>query len=512
MADFLENVEVGHYRSLDLPKNFALKVKLRKTTASFLPEFNIGSQQGINADDGAEAAGEAVEMPEIGRNRSQNKGLSKTDEETEEFIFHWQQKAFSQETRTLTTSPTEKPSFLVEKMLNVRRRNITSRRLDRRNRPGGFTHHVNPVTTYESEVTKSSAHVLSTHYRTMHIMADLAVDTNTSTEADEYTLCSIKFDINGQIFLKPDCNHGELPYRIETHTDSRDVYEYTIEHCSTQMTSEQQEQEMKSFNELYNRHALFLVSQVGMDFDYVPEAGVLKMELLGEIVSAKGFDYDGLYIHFFLELPQEWTSDCGPYLSGVTQTCFTKCSGKDNVAYFSFPFDFSLIYKEKEESDDFIRWPVLFIEVLSLDSWERHRTEGYGMITIPNQPGIHEITVNTWRPIGNGTVPELRRFFIGGSPELEDPTYPQQPVATEEKVLSKFYFRTVTSGSVTIRLNVIQQCQEFMESKKAKKRTRTILDRLGGLSALDSLGQVMDAFQRARQRMVAAREGLPIVK
>ena len=49
--------------------------------------------------------------------------------------------------------------------------------------------------------------------------------------------------------------------------------------------------------------------------------------------------------------------------------------------------------------------------------------------------GCHEITVNTWRPIGNGTVPELRRFFIGGSPELEDPTYPQQPVAAEVKLI-----------------------------------------------------------------------------
>lgn len=45
--------------------------------------------------------------------------------------------------------------------------------------------------------------------------------------------------------------------------------------------------------------------------------------------------------------------------------------------------------------------------------------------------GSHEITIDTWRPLGNGTIPELKRFFIGGSPELEDPTYPQQPVATE---------------------------------------------------------------------------------
>ena len=37
------------------------------TTASYLPEFKIGSQQNVNQQDGAEVAGEALEMPELGR-------------------------------------------------------------------------------------------------------------------------------------------------------------------------------------------------------------------------------------------------------------------------------------------------------------------------------------------------------------------------------------------------------------------------------------------------------------
>lgn len=44
------------------------RVKLRRvTTASYLPEFKIGSQQNVNAQEGAEVAGEAVEMPELRR-------------------------------------------------------------------------------------------------------------------------------------------------------------------------------------------------------------------------------------------------------------------------------------------------------------------------------------------------------------------------------------------------------------------------------------------------------------
>lgn len=41
--------------------------------------------------------------------------------------------------------------------------------------------------------------------------------------------------------------------------------------------------------------------------------------------------------------------------------------------------------------------------------------------------GLHMLTIPTWRPVELGTVAELRRFFIGGSPELEDITYVRIP-------------------------------------------------------------------------------------
>lgn len=41
--------------------------------------------------------------------------------------------------------------------------------------------------------------------------------------------------------------------------------------------------------------------------------------------------------------------------------------------------------------------------------------------------GKHIITSHTWRPIQTGTVSALRRFFIGGSPELEDNSYVRIP-------------------------------------------------------------------------------------
>lgn len=34
------------------------------------------------------------------------------------------------------------------------------------------------------------------------------------------------------------------------------------------------------------------------------------------------------------------------------------------------------------------QWPVLYFKVLSLDSWQRYRTEGYGYLLFPATPGM----------------------------------------------------------------------------------------------------------------------------
>lgn len=41
--------------------------------------------------------------------------------------------------------------------------------------------------------------------------------------------------------------------------------------------------------------------------------------------------------------------------------------------------------------------------------------------------GQHTETCHTWRPLQTGTVSAMRRFFIGGSPELEDHSYVRIP-------------------------------------------------------------------------------------
>ena len=59
--------------------------------------------------------------------------------------------------------------------------------------------------------------------------------------------------------------------------------------------------------------------------------------------------------------------------------------------------------------------PYLLFQVNSVDSWNRHRIEGYGFLRLPLEPGYHKgIEVDTWRPRGS-LATEIHSFFLGGS-------------------------------------------------------------------------------------------------
>lgn len=40
---------------------------------------------------------------------------------------------------------------------------------------------------------------------------------------------------------------------------------------------------------------------------------------------------------------------------------------------------------------------------------------------------MHKIEIQTWRPIAADLVSEMRRFFIGGAPEISDISYVSHP-------------------------------------------------------------------------------------
>ncbi|KAG8450667.1 hypothetical protein GDO86_003082 [Hymenochirus boettgeri] len=367
--------------------------------------------------------------------------------------------------QSVTTSQHETPTFLAERMANVCE--IVS------------------LPEASDEFIRNN-HIITTPVQTMYIMADLGSG-NFGLKEHEHVLCTIRVDANGVVTLKPDTTGTKGPYRLAVEGEKRQLWKYTLQHVSESVQKEEQEQEQHIYKDLYSRHKEYLNNLVGSDFEMQ-------------------FDYNNLYVHFFVELPKHWSSPGFQVLSGVTQTCQAKSIGSDNVAYFSYPFSFESFLSEEAESEDTAQLPVFFFEVLSLDFWQRYRVEGYGSVVLPGTPGMHVVTAQTWRPVELGVVTELKRFFIGGSPELEDLTYIRVPGTFQGQRLSRFGFRTKSSGSLTLRFHCLHHSQSFLDNSPQRKK----MGCLGNSNQQSTIQDVLDAFQRARRRMQQARETLPL--
>uniref|UniRef100_A0A3Q4GU32 MKS transition zone complex subunit 1 n=1 Tax=Neolamprologus brichardi TaxID=32507 RepID=A0A3Q4GU32_NEOBR len=535
------NTDTGEavYRSRDAIKNLKIKVRIERVTSTSALTQHLQQQFLSRQDRGA------IEL----------ETLSSQGDNEEELVVGWQEKFFSQyemelfQNEAACQTPLDRQYHTEVKALNRgkgrrNRRIFTYTDHDRytsclpQHATDIFTTKSNPTflaermasvrhrrqerRTMDSSVPKSkiinwepteefvrNRHVVNNVMQTMHIMGDLGASGRLGQKENECLLATIKTDGCGTVIVKPDFNKGKEPYRIVTEGERREVWHLTVENVSASMKPEDKVREQNMYKDLYIRHKEHLNSLVGQDFE-MPPLGILRYMTNGEIVSAQGFEYDNLYIHFFMELPNNWSSRPFQSMSGVTQTCRTKTLGKENVAFFSYPFNFEAFYMTEKESDHSVpQWPVLYFKVLSLDSWQRYRTEGYGHLLFPAMPGKHTVTCHTWRPLQMGTVSALRRFFIGGSPELEDHSYVRIPGTFKGERLSRFGFCTETTGSVTFNLNCIQQARAFVDTAMLKKRRQRVFDQLGGFSQQGAVCTILEAFQRARKKMQEARKSLP---
>lgn len=232
-----------------------------------------------------------------------------------------------------------------------------------------------------------------------------------------------------------------------------------------------------------------------------------KVLVFGNIATAEDFESDDLFVHYFFVLADGWTTS-GP-LFGVTHRSRTKCSGRVEVAHFSHPFELDLQSTAGGGDHD---GPAivaqLFIEVLSLDSWNRFRVEGYACCDLLGEPGQRSLSLVTWRPLCTSLVGRMRRFFTGGDPQLDDlqAAVGKRPLTSgddpERKRLSKYALQTESSGTVRLMLSVVRQTTYKAREAETARR---VLGVIGRQVSESSIAAVLASFHRARSRMLAAR-------
>jgi len=115
------------------------------------------------------------------------------------------------------------------------------------------------------------------------------------------------------------------------------------------------------------------------------------------------------------------------------------------------------------------------MQVNSVDSWKRHRIEGYGFVHLPLDTGYHEIEIDTWRPRGS-IKSEIHSFFLGGSirilklEELIKTKYLDEFGRAD--IVNRFGLETEDSGKVKVALNL---CYQNFIYKKINRKEFNIM-------------------------------------
>lgn len=126
------------------------------------------------------------------------------------------------------------------------------------------------------------------------------------------------------------------------------------------------------------------------------------------------------------------------------------------------------------------------------------------------KPGKSESELQCWRPVGSSCFSALRRFFIGGTAELEDTTYVSKPSTFQGTHLSKYGFRTETTGSIKLRLYSVHQSKAAKDKLDKKTRAWNMVEKMGvaGTTQAADLFNLLEAYKKAKDDMIKAREHL----
>jgi len=166
-----------------------------------------------------------------------------------------------------------------------------------------------------------------------------------------------------------------------------------------------------------------------------------ELHVLGEILGASGFGCgSALCCKWALETGGDKWELIEGAKGGQTQTDCPDV-GSDAVVW-GHPIDAHFV------AGSLSGWPRLLFQVWKLDEVGRLDVEGYGMVHIPSSPGIHEISVSTWRPKG-AAADEFSAYFLGGATALRS-TAVLSAAASE-----RYRLVTTSAGTVHVRLELV---------------------------------------------------------
>ncbi|XP_047033260.1 Meckel syndrome type 1 protein-like [Helicoverpa zea] len=328
----------------------------------------------------------------------------------------------------------------------------------------------------------------------MHVVFDNS-DYNEDSQLiykQELTLLSIYHNTaHNYIIMMPDVNNLELnPYTLETTAGVPWGYQYGIEMDFDCESGEELVLLLKKLHKRWEKKQKHLLNFV------MPPVGKKQYCVAIEILSAVDFDMDNLYIQFDIKVPED--IQCTDTLQGKTHTSESVMVEGEKIWSYSHIIELCLEVNTGIEPP-----PIkLFLEVISSDWWDRHRTEGYCFLPLHLNPGCYAKELVCSRPEETDVVEaESRRFFLGGCHLIKDLNVLAEPLLQDTN------YTFTTTGSINLRWNIISQAQiGGLVAPPAQPGTSTASALLLGAEA------ALKKYKKARARLAAATKDLSEVQ
>ncbi|KAM8719636.1 hypothetical protein ACLKA7_005810 [Drosophila subpalustris] len=273
-------------------------------------------------------------------------------------------------------------------------------------------------------------------YQLMHVYAQLQRDT---------LLLTLRYSAaQGLLYVYPDFNLSadDMDYALEIDNDCRQLYAYGFQNVTPLRPFQRKEPLYHKLKEkrqreldtedyppsdasaehllaYYERQRLEAAERRRLLNFAVPPKRMRRVSLLLELRQAQHFEHANIHVRYYVNPPLntllEPTANLEePFpLRGATATCLS--SGCDKLATFSHCWQLTLLCEETYQPHELLH---IYFEVISIDSWQRERCEGYAHFACSLLSPLPEAVVNGLRlqcirPVGSWWD-ALNRYFIGG--------------------------------------------------------------------------------------------------
>ncbi|XP_036338528.1 Meckel syndrome type 1 protein homolog [Rhagoletis pomonella] len=284
-----------------------------------------------------------------------------------------------------------------------------------------------------------------------------------------------------QLRIYPDFNDFEVnPYYIEIDTDYRHLYAYAVHNVSQRRRLTNP----APFLQLPELATHWQEERDLSDLFAMPPKRTTRVALLFELRTASGFSYDNIHARYHIQLPPHTLLEEG-LLHASTHGCSP--SYTNGECYFGYNWQLTVLCEEEFNTAHLLH---IYFELISIDSWERERVEGYAHYSTFLLAGWNSVKLQCLRP-AESLLDSFSRYLIGGRRKFDYMRFYTDTNEDDEPMQCRYGCRMESTGELELT------CQRFTQ------RNCELLQPCPNRTSGMTLDDIMLAYREARRRLEA---------